>query len=190
MPTTRRRRLSGALIGAALTLAGSIGAAQSASAAAPPVQEYFICPSVSTHNAQGTWVIGAHGAYYVLVPTQGSTGGKVYLTVPTRVASQAQVPAGWALYKDIIHTTAPDGTLIFTTDVTANGTAMLLQEGLTWFPGAATLGWSEGDLLSITSDGAGGYLVHDLGNAMMGVGDKGVIHLVGQYVPAASGAVW
>jgi len=45
--------------------------------AAPPSPdnggyETFICPAVSLHNAQGTWVIGAHGAYYVNVVTRGT----------------------------------------------------------------------------------------------------------------------
>lgn len=185
-------RRAGATLVATLSLSGLGAVLPTAAHAAPPVtQEYFICPSVSTHNAHGTWVIGGHGAYYVLVPTQGATGSKVYLTVPTTVFNQAQVPAGWALYKDVIHTTSPDGTLVFTSDVTPDGAAMLLAEGLKWFPGASDLGWAEGDMVAITSDGSGGYIAHDMGNPMMGVADKGTILLpAGSYVPAASGVIW
>jgi len=57
---------------------------------------YFVCPSVSTNNRTGMWVIGHHGGYYVLVPTQGPDGSKVFINIPTHVANQAQVPAGWA----------------------------------------------------------------------------------------------
>jgi len=36
-------------------------------AKAPDKEEFFICLSVSTHNQNGMWVMGAHGAYYVLL---------------------------------------------------------------------------------------------------------------------------
>lgn len=38
---------------------------------------FFVCPPVSTHNPSRTasWVIGFHGTYYVLIPTQGSGSG-------------------------------------------------------------------------------------------------------------------
>lgn len=185
------RRL-GALVAVSGAMAGAgIGLASSASAATPTTQEYFICPSVSTHNARGTWVIGGHGAYYVLVPTKGPNGGKVYLTVPTTVLDRAQVPAGWALYKDVIDTTASDGTLVFTTADASTDSAMLLAEGLKWFPGAEAAGWAEGDQITVTADGTGGYEAENLGNPMMGVGPKGTIQLSeGAFVPAAAGAIW
>lgn len=190
MPHSRLRCLGATLGVTASATTVILGLAPAASAAPPATQEYFICPSVSTHNANGTWVIGSHGAYYVLVPTQGATGSRVYLTVPTTAFDRAQIPAGWALYKDVIHTTAPDETLVFTTDATAMGAAMLLAEGLAWFPGAEALGWAESDQVTITADGAGGYLAHDFGNPMMGTGDKGTIALPNSHVPAASGALW
>jgi hypothetical protein len=49
------------------------------------------------------WVIGLHGAYYVLVPTNAA-GDKAYVDVPDQVDSLAQVPAGWALHKDAMPT--------------------------------------------------------------------------------------
>ncbi|MFV0458316.1 MAG: hypothetical protein ACK5MT_06050 [Actinomycetales bacterium] len=198
MQHTMPRRLSATLVtGLLLGLGGGLpGIAQAAPAtrapaSAPVMQEYFICPSVSNHNARGSWVIGGHGAYYVLIPSQGDSDGRVYLTVPTRVFDQAQVPAGWALYKDVLHDTADDGRLIFTTDASPTGSAMLLAEGLSWFPGAEALAWSEGDQVSIIADANGGFTAHNMGNPMTGAGDKGTISLPGEaFVPAASGVFW
>jgi hypothetical protein len=84
---------------AALGMAGALVAATGGAAVAPvavgtqTTATYFICPTVSTHNANGMWVIGYHGGYYVLVPTN-NTGTRDYLTVPVRVFSLAEVPAG------------------------------------------------------------------------------------------------
>jgi hypothetical protein len=58
---SRFRRLGG---GVSWLTTGIVSVAlpSSAATATPTTQEYFICPSVSTHNAHGMWVIGAHGA--------------------------------------------------------------------------------------------------------------------------------
>lgn len=47
-----------------------------AAAPSPDNEGYraFICPVVRLHNAPGTWVLGAHGAYYVNAVTRGSRG--------------------------------------------------------------------------------------------------------------------
>lgn len=77
-------------------------------AAAPPAGEIWICPSVSTNNLNGMWVVGAHGAYYILKPGTASPNWPMILN-PTGnlekhapfVEHKGQIPAGWGLYKDL-----------------------------------------------------------------------------------------
>jgi hypothetical protein len=148
-----------------------------AQADTPTTETYFICPSVSTHNPNGMWVVGHHGAYYVNIPTQGgvNSGSKVYLTIPVSVPSLAQVPAGWGLYKDL--SSYPN----------FEGMAVLLSEGIsTWLGGPA--GWTEGDIAVVTNNGDGTYTVHNMG-PMMAPADKGSI-TIDHAVPLASAAVW
>ena len=94
-------------------------AAASSQTTPQTTQTYFICPTVAQNNPNGMWVIGGHGGYYVIVPKQGATGSKVYLTVPVRVFSVAQIPAGWGLYSSL--PTYPN----------FEGTATILSEGIT-----------------------------------------------------------
>jgi hypothetical protein len=141
----------------------------------PPTGTWFVCPSVSTHSPNGMWVIGHHGGYYVLVPTQGSTGSKVYLTIPVQVESLAQVPAGWGLYKD--YPSYPNFV----------GMAVILQEGIErWLAGAA--GFNEGDMVSVTSNGSG-YTVTVI-SSMMHPEDIGSTVYLAAPIPLASAAVW
>jgi len=163
-----RAALAG-FIGASLLLT-TIGVA-SVAAAAPDTQTYFICPSVSTHNANGMWVIGQHGAYYVNIPTQGGVNGgsRVYLTVPVRVAGIAQIPAGWGLYKD--YPSYPNFV----------GMAGLLSEGIaTWLGSPA--GWAEGDGALVMDNGNGTY---DVMNAR-----TGETITIDHPIPMASAAIW
>lgn len=156
----------------------AVAAPSIAQAGGPPVkEEYFICPSVSTHNPNGMWVMGAHGAYYVIVPTKGgaNNGSKVFLTVPVSVPDQAQVPAGWALYKDL--PTFPN----------FEGMVGLLAEGIsTWLGSPA--GWEEGDMANVINNGDGTYTVMNMG-PMMNPIDKGSV-TIDQPIPLASAAVW
>jgi hypothetical protein len=134
-------------------------------------ETYFICPSVSTHNDHGMWVIGHHGAYYVHIPTQGGTNAnsKVYLTVPVTVASLAQIPAGWGLYKD--YPSYPNFV----------GMAGLLSEGIdTWLGSPA--GWQEGDGAMITDNGDGTYDVMNTRTLETITIDRPI--------PMASAAIW
>jgi hypothetical protein len=151
-------------------LTTSVGVAASpALASAPERQTYFICPSVSLNNSQGMWVVGAHGAYYVLVPTQGYSGSKVYLTTPVQVASLAQIPAGWALYDS--YPSFPN----------FEGGAGLLQEGIdTWLGSPA--GWNEGDMAMVTNNGDGTYTVFNV--------TQNASVTIAQPIPLASAAVW
>lgn len=114
----------------------------------PSKDTYFVCPSVSTHNDNGMWVMGAHGIYYVLIPTKGGTndGSKVYITVPDSVASQAQTTAGPALYGS--EPTYPN----------FEGHVMLLAEGISTWLGSPS-GWQEGDMASVSSGANGTYVV-------------------------------
>lgn len=148
-----------------------------AKADAPEKETYFICPSVGTHNPNGMWVIGTHGAYYVLVPTQGgaNNGSKVYLTIPVSVPDLAQVPAGWALYKDL--PTYPN----------FEGMAVLLAEGISTWLGSPH-GWEEGDVAMVINNGDGTYTVHNMG-PMTNPFDKGYV-IIAQPIPLASAAVW
>lgn len=67
--------------------------------AAPPDDEPFVCPSVNPNNPNGMWVIGGHGAYYIILPTKGHDGvSKIYVKIPGHVEDQAQVRAAYGLY--------------------------------------------------------------------------------------------
>jgi hypothetical protein len=156
---------------ALLALALAVAVPAAALADQPPTATYFVCPSVSTQNAHGMWVIGHHGAYYVNIPTQGgvNAGSKVYLTIPVTVASLAQVPAGWGLYKD--YPSYPNFV----------GMAGLLAEGIsTWLGSPA--GWNEGDGAMVMDNGSGTYAVTDMMN--------GQTIIIDHPIPLASAAVW
>jgi hypothetical protein len=134
-------------------------------------ETYFICPSVSTHNVNGKWVIGTHGAYYVLVPTKGGTNGdsKVDLTIPVSVPNLAQIPAGWPLYNE----------LPFYPNF--EGTAVLLAEGIsTWLGSPA--GWEEFDMAQVVNNGDGTYAITNL--------TRGGSVTIAQPIPMASAAAW
>jgi hypothetical protein len=143
-----------------------------AALASPPErEEFFICPSVSTHNPNGMWVMGAHGAYYVLVPTKGGANenSKVFLTVPVTVPNLAQVPAGWALYKDL--PTFPN----------FEGKVVLLGEGIdTWLGSPA--GWEEEDMAEVMNNGDGTYTVFNMTR------DETIT--IDEAIPLASAAIW
>jgi hypothetical protein len=143
-----------------------------AALAGPPGrEEFFICPSVSTHSPNGTWVMGTHGAYYVLVPTQGGAneGSKVFLTVPVTVPDLAQVPAGWGLYKDL--PTFPN----------FEGTVVLLGEGIKTWLGDPD-GWEEFNMATVTNNNNGSYTVTNI--------TLGESITIDDPIPLASAAVW
>lgn len=171
------KRVLTSLAAASLMLSVFAGAASAAPAksVAPAKDTFFICPSVSTHNDHGMWVMGAHGAYYVLVPTKGGANGgsKVYLTVPVSVPSLAQIPAGWALYKDV--PSYPNFV----------GTVGLLSEGIsTWLGSPA--GWMEGDMAKVMDNGNGTYTV--MGMRMDGTPIGSIV--IDHPIPLASAAIW
>lgn len=97
------------VISAALlaTVAGTV-AAGPPDGRGPKTGEIWICPSVSTNNPNGMWVVGGHGAYYILKPGTASPNWPMILN-PTgnlemhaaHVEHMAQIPAGWGLYKDL-----------------------------------------------------------------------------------------
>ena len=74
----------------------------------PKTGEIWICPSVSTKNPNGMWVVGHHGAYYILKPGTASPKWPMILN-PTEnleehaphVEHKAQVLAGWGLYHNL-----------------------------------------------------------------------------------------
>lgn len=76
--------------------------------AGPKTGEIWICPSVSTKNPNGMWVIGGSGAYYIIKPGTASPKWPMILN-PTQnlekhaahVEDQAQIRAGWGLYHDL-----------------------------------------------------------------------------------------
>ncbi len=165
----RTRSLWGILVAGVMTasLAG-IALGPSALADKPIKQTYFVCPSVSTNNPSGMWVIGFHGGYYVNIPTQGN-GSKVYLTVPVQVSTLAQIPGGWALYKDL--PSYPNFV----------GMAMLLQEGIEQWLGNPS-GWSEGDRAMVVDNGDGSYTVVDM--------TQGLTIVIHEPIPLESAVVW
>jgi len=79
----------------------------------------MICPTVSTKNPNGMWVVGTHGVYYVLMPENGENE-HIHVEVPVFVENLAQIPAGWGLYKDL------------PTYPYFEGMAMVLPEGSVW----------------------------------------------------------
>jgi hypothetical protein len=93
----------------------------------PKTGDIWICPSVSTHNPHGMWVVGTHGAYYILKPGTASPKWPDILN-PTanldlhasHVEDLAQVSAGWGLYKDL------------PTYPYFEGDAMVLPDGAVW----------------------------------------------------------
>ena len=118
-----RLALSGSILSVLL-----IGTTGTVFAGGPKTGEIWICPSVSTNNPNGMWVIGAHGAYYILKPGTASPNWPNILN-PTHnlekhaphVEDLAQVPAGWGLYKD------------FATYPYYAGEAMVLEDGVEVF---------------------------------------------------------
>jgi hypothetical protein len=106
----------------------------------PKTGDIWICPSVSTNNPHGMWVVGTHGAYYIIKPGTASPKWPDILN-PTanlglhapHVEDQAQVTAGWGHYKD------------FPTYPYFEGDAMVLPEGAIW-------GLTPGIINSITAD--------------------------------------
>lgn len=154
-----------------ITLVLMAGAIAAVAQNPPATNTYFVCPSVSTNNGNGMWVIGYHGGYYMLVPKKGgvNNGSKVFLTIPVRVFSQAQIPAGWALYN-----TLPSYPNFV-------GTATLLAEGIERWLGSPT-GWQEGDMAVVARNGDGSYTVTNVR-----LGEQIVID---SPIPLASGAVW
>jgi hypothetical protein len=156
---------------ASVSKAVTASSTASAAPAAPTKEAYFICPSVSTHNPNGMWVIGAHGGYYVNIPVKGGINGpsRVYLTLPVQVANTAQIPAGWALYKDLA--SYPNFV----------GMAGLLSEGIGAWLGSPA-GWTEGDGAVVMDNGDGTYNVTDV--------RLGRTITLDHSIPLASAAVW
>lgn len=178
---SRIRRLVLVGLGALSVASASIVAVSPVAAATPTTQTYFICPTVALANPHGHWVIGAHGAYYVNVPVQGSTGGHVYVTVPVQVFAQAQIPAGWGLYSSLA--TYPN----YETN-SVELPAMILSEGIDrWLGGNA--GFHEGDVVTVAPNGNGTSTVSVVGS-MMTPGDIGDTLTIAGSIPLASGAIW
>lgn len=146
----------------------------------------FICPALNTHNPNGTWVLGAHGAYYVNIVVRGQetnpapgVQNKVFVKVSegSRAVAKAQIPAGLALYKDVFRDAFnADGSSSATVgyDTETAGTApnkfvptqfvVLLGEGIdNWIKRFGnTTGWEEFDPATVIDDGDGSCTVSDL----------------------------
>jgi len=98
----KRLMLKLTLVGTILALLLAIAVPDIALAAPPDEENPFVCPSVNPNNPNGMWLIGAHGAYYVIVPTRGHDGvSKVHVKIPDHVEAQAQTSAGWGLYHKV-----------------------------------------------------------------------------------------
>jgi hypothetical protein len=91
------------------------------------------------------------------------------------VPDKAQVPAGWALYKDV--ETYPN----------FEGKVVLLGEGIDTFLGSP-IGWEEEDVAKVMNKGDGTYTVMNMGS-MMNPSDKGSI-VIDYPIPLASAAIW
>ena len=98
----KRLMLKLTLVGTILALLLAIAVPGIALAAPPDEENPFVCPSVNPNNPNGMWLIGAHGAYYVIVPTRGHDGvSKIHVKIPDHVEDQAQTSAGWGLYHKV-----------------------------------------------------------------------------------------
>ncbi|MCK5758900.1 MAG: hypothetical protein KAH14_07385 [Clostridiales bacterium] len=182
-----KTRLQKALITVPMAFVLVLSLALPTFAAAPEKANPFICPTVSLNNSNGMWVLGDHGAYYVIVPTKGKQLDemgmplKVFVSVPERTMNQAQIPAGKALFKD--YPSYPN----FVSQ--GMGTIMLLEEGLAWLPGAPS-NWGEGDMLKIEDNLDGTYTVINNGNMMdMPMAPKGEITIESP-IPLNSAVFW
>lgn len=161
-----------------------------ANAAPPSGDDYpvFICPAINTHNPHGTWVIGAHGAYYVNIVVRGQetnpapgVQNKVFVKVSedSRAVAKAQIPAGFALYKDVFPSAFnADGSTSTTAGydtVTAGNTnpmvgggnvqfVALLGEGIdNWIaPYGDVSDWQEFDPATVVDNEDGTYTVTNL----------------------------
>ena len=140
--------------------------------AAPPVrEEFFICPSVSTHNPNGMWVMGAHGAYYVLIPTKGGANDNslVFLTVRKSPLYILLSPSVKIHIKDL------------PTFPYFEGMVVLLGEGIdTWLGSPA--GWEEFDMAMVMNNGNDSYDVYNKTR------DETIT--IYSPIPLASAAVW
>lgn len=186
-----------------------------ASAAPPSGDEYpvFICPALNTHNPHGTWVVGAHGAYYVNIVVRGQetdpapgVQNKVFVKVSedSRAVAKAQIPAGFALYKDVFpEAFNSDGSASATVgyDTKTAGNApnafvptqfvVLLGEGIVnWIgPFGNTTGWEEFDPATVMPTAtAGVYEVTNLRLMKMGAANSMVT--ITSPIPLAAGVFW
>ncbi len=204
----RKSRWSMLLMAAVAMMAVLPAAAASAAPPSPETtgSETFICPAVSTHNNQGTWVIGAHGAYYVNIVTRGTPqpmkANKVFVKVDDqgKAVEKAQIPAGFALYKDVFPDAFnADGTSAETVgyDTETTGNVMhgmpqfvvLLGEGIDEWLGRPA-GWSEFDMATVVANDDGTYKVTNLSLMKMGASmDDAVLDSVDP-VPLAAGVFW
>ncbi|MCD4840980.1 MAG: hypothetical protein K8R08_03080 [Methanosarcinales archaeon] len=139
------------LVGAILMVLGTFQSV----AAGPPEHiksEMFICPSVSINNPNSMWVIGAHGAYNIILPASKSPNWntdehlnpfKAIENNPADVEGQAQVKAGKGLYRKL-------GDYF---DSSVSGKIMVLPDDGTGFL-EDLLGMNPGDL-----DDLGGMMI-------------------------------
>ena len=149
----------------------------------------FVCPSVKPGHDGGTWVLGEHGAYYVLFPTAGkgshADNAKVHVRVPAHVLPKAQAAAAWGLYKDYPSYPNFEGPMI-----------MLLGEGLEWLdePVVGNIaGWVEGAMLMVTDNGDDTYTVVNMGNQMMNPPmppPANATIIIDSPIPLGSGVIW
>lgn len=157
------------IIGVALLVIAAISGGAYASSASQDKTPFMVCPSVSLNNDQGMWTIGGHGAYYVIMKTNPSTGEPITANVPMQVANRAQIPAGYGLYKD--YPSYPNFA----------GDAKIMSEGIaTWLGGAP--GFSEGDMVQVTINNDGTTTVYDVTTSATAT--------VNGYIPLASAVFW
>lgn len=182
-----------------------------AAAAPPSGDEYpvFICPALNTHNPHGTWVVGAHGAYYVNIVVRGQetdpapgVQNKVFVKVDedSRAVAKAQIPAGFALYKDVFPEAFSDPDHHgYDTKTAGNAPnalvpmqfVVLLGEGIdNWIaPFGDTNGWDEFDPATVMpTDTAGVYRVTDLRLMKMGAANATIT--IKSPIPLAAGVFW
>lgn len=210
-------RRKGRLLGLLMAVMSVMALLPAAASAAPPSgDEYpvFICPAINTHNARGTWVIGAHGAYYVNIVVRGretdpapgvQNKNFVKVSEDSRAVAKAQIPAGFALYQDVFSDAfnadgSSSSTIGYDTETAGNkipevgngevSFVALLGEGIdNWIaPYGDVTGWLEFDPARVLSLGAGHYKVVNLRLMKAGVSNSMVE--IDNPIPLAAGVFW
>ncbi len=171
----RAYRMKKSLIVASVFLLGLLAFSALPGRAAATGQDkamYMVCPSVGLNNPNGMWVIGGHGAYFVMMLMDPTTGMFKMVSVPDHVSNQAQIASAWGHYHSI--PTYPN----------FSGMAMLMGTGwaafLSGVQGGASIGADH--MVQVTINGDGTTTIKDM--------DGGGVVTIQGTIPLGSAVFW